>query len=42
VRAWIDDGAHWDSGPAEAAGLEITREDEIGEREYWAFQLPVK
>ncbi|SVB40651.1 uncharacterized protein METZ01_LOCUS193505, partial [marine metagenome] len=44
VRAWIDDGAHWDSGPAEAAGLEITQEDEIGEgeREYWAFQLPVK
>ena len=21
LRAWINDGAHWDSGPAEAAGL---------------------
>jgi hypothetical protein len=43
VRAWIDDGAHWDSGPAEADPLALT---ELGlpadARDYSAFQLPVK
>ena len=29
LRAWINDGAHWDSGPAEAAGLEFAPEDEV-------------
>ena len=42
LRAWINDGAHWDSGPAEAAGLEFAPEDESDKRDYWAFQLPVK
>ena len=44
VRAWIDDGAHWDSGGATnaSAALAALENDELppGARDYWAFQLP--
>ena len=44
VRAWIDDGAHWDAGEATAAAdaLAALENDELppGARDYWAFQRP--
>jgi hypothetical protein len=44
VRAWIDSGAHWDTGPAVASGLEPVENDGLppGARDYWAFQLPAQ
>ena len=44
VRDWINDGAHWDSGPATAvAGADFNSfatEVPDSARQYWAFQLP--
>ena len=44
VRAWIDEGAHWDAGEATAAAdaLAALENDELppGARDYWAFQRP--
>ncbi len=44
VRAWIDNGAHWDSGPAAADTDEFVVNTELppDAREYWAFQLPIQ
>ena len=46
LRAWIDGGAHWDSGGATtAAGARAALEGgdlPPGAREYWAFQRPVR
>jgi mono/diheme cytochrome c family protein len=44
VRAWIDDGAHWDAGGATSAAqaLSALENSELppDARDYWAFQLP--
>ena len=44
VRAWIDEGAHWDAGEVTAAAdaLAALENDELppGARDYWAFQRP--
>ena len=44
VRAWIDEGAHWDAGGATSAAdaLSVFEKSELppGARDYWAFQLP--
>ena len=46
VRAWIDDGAHWDDGPTTAVDNPVEALDETelppGARDYWAFKLPVQ
>ena len=44
VRAWIEDGAHWDTGPATTGDDEFAVNTELppGARDYWAFQLPVQ
>lgn len=46
VRNWINDGAHWDSGPTSVvSGDEFTAfatEVPDSARAYWAFQLPVQ
>ena len=46
VRNWINSGAHWDAGPAVAAGtgegFAIESELPPGARDYWAFRLPVQ
>ncbi len=44
VRAWIDDGAHWDDGgtTSTADALSALENSQLppGARDYWAFQLP--
>ena len=44
LRTWIDEGAHWDSGGATAAGDALAAIEggglPPGSREYWAFQRP--
>ena len=44
VRAWIDDGAHWDSGGATSASAALTELERSvlppDARDYWAFQIP--
>ena len=44
VRAWIDDGAHWDAAGATSAtaALSALENSELppDARDYWAFQLP--
>ncbi|SVD45341.1 uncharacterized protein METZ01_LOCUS398195, partial [marine metagenome] len=44
VRAWIDDGAHWDDGgtTSTADALSALESSQLppGARDYWAFQLP--
>ncbi len=46
VRDWINDGAHWDTGPtvAVSAGDAFAFETELppGARDYWAFQLALQ
>ena len=46
VRAWIDEGAHWDAGGATDAdaALATLENSELppGARDYWAFQPPVQ
>ena len=46
VRDWINDGAHWDTGPTVAAGAgdgsAFETELPPGARDYWAFRLPVQ
>ncbi|MEO2197025.1 MAG: PSD1 and planctomycete cytochrome C domain-containing protein [bacterium] len=46
VRAWIDDGAHWDGGGAPDAEAVVASlehaELPTGARDYWAFKLPEK
>ena len=46
VRAWIDDGAHWDDGPTAFVDnpSDVLEESELppGARDYWAFKLPVQ
>ena len=50
VRAWIDGGAHWDTGAVTSAEDALANvegkalsPDEVAEaREYWAFQLPTQ
>ena len=46
VRAWIDDGAHWDAGGSTTATAALSAlensELPLGARDYWAFQLPVQ
>ena len=47
IRTWIDQGAHWDAGPATNlaqpaaadAGSGVTP---VAASEYWAFKLPVQ
>ncbi|HIN70722.1 MAG TPA: DUF1549 domain-containing protein, partial [Acidobacteria bacterium] len=48
IRTWIDQGAHWDTGPA-TAEVETTNlpNSNVGvpsanNRDYWAFKLPVQ
>ena len=44
VRAWIDDGAHWDSGGVTSASAALTELERSvlppDARDYWAFQIP--
>ena len=46
VRAWINDGAHWDSGSATTAPAALAAAEGAdaelppGARDYWAFQQP--
>ncbi len=46
VRAWIDDGAHWDSGGATSATAALTELERSvlppDARDYWAFQIPTR
>jgi hypothetical protein len=44
VREWIDDGAHWDAGPATTGATELAINTELppGAREFWSFQLPIQ
>ena len=44
VRAWIDGGAHWDSGPTVAVAADRDAVEALppGAREAWAFRLPVQ
>ena len=46
VRAWIDEGAHWDDGPTAFVDnpSDVLAESELppGAKDYWAFKLPVQ
>jgi len=46
VRNWINDGAHWDAGPATAVAGDdfnsFATDVPASARQYWAFQLPVQ
>jgi hypothetical protein len=45
IRLWIDQGALWDANaPVTVTKTDITMDDPIrpGERDYWAFKLPVR
>ena len=46
VRVWINDGAHWDSGPTSVvSGDEFSAfvtDVPASARDYWAFKLPVQ
>ena len=46
VRAWIDDGAHWDAGAATSADAALAALENTmlpdGARDYWAFRLPAR
>jgi hypothetical protein len=46
VRDWINDGAHWDSGPTTVVSADqysaFATDVPASAREYWAFKLPLQ